>query len=351
MGLHPSLQAANDLWDNLLEVDENNDNKIEFSEFKQFVLYRDEELWKIFTQIDEDESGYLSIDEITNALHQYGVKASKETVKHRVEELNDIAINNDFKTKSKLTLTFEQFRHISLLFPSNKIDTMFQEDAENWHFGYYSIPKNDSKSSKSALTIFLSGATAGLISRTMTAPADRVKVMLQASTSSNVSIKSVIQDVFKEGGGIKGFWKGNGTNVLKIMPESATKFYANDFFKNLIIKDKDNVQPHERLVAGSLAGVTAQSFIYPLEVVKTRLAISAKGEYTSIANCINTIIKKEGPKALYKGLGASNIGIIPYAGVDLAMYGTLKASWLKRNKDKEPQWYDLLLMGSLSSFT
>ena len=67
MGLHPSLQAANDLWDNLLEVDENNDNKIEFSEFKQFVLYRDEELWKIFTQIDEDESGYLSIDEITNA--------------------------------------------------------------------------------------------------------------------------------------------------------------------------------------------------------------------------------------------------------------------------------------------
>ena len=63
------------------------------------------------------------------------------------------------------------------------------------------------------------------------------------------------------------------------------------------------------------------------------------------------IIKKEGPKALYKGLGASNIGIIPYAGVDLAMYGTLKASWLKRNKDKEPQWYDLLLMGSLSSFT
>ena len=230
---------------------------------------------------------------------------------------------------------------------------MFQEDAENWHFGYYSIPKNDGtiKSNKSAMTIFLSGATSGLISRTMTAPADRVKVMLQASTSSNASIKSVVGDVLKEGGGIKGFWKGNGTNVIKIMPESAVKFYANDFFKSLIIKDQDNVQPHERLLAGSMAGVTAQSFIYPLEVVKTRLAIAAKGEYSSIAHCISKIIKKEGPKALYKGLGASNIGIIPYAGVDLAMYGTLKASWLKRNKDKKPQWYDLLLMGSLSSFT
>ena len=84
-----------------------------------------------------------------------------------------------------------------------------------------------------------------MISRTMTAPADRVKVMLQASTSSNASIKSVVGDVLKEGGGIKGFWKGNGTNVIKIMPESAVKFYANDFFKSLIIKDQDNVQPHE----------------------------------------------------------------------------------------------------------
>ena len=353
LGLHPSLQAAEDLWDSLLKVDANNNGKIEFLEFEKFVLFRDEELWKIFAKIDEDRSGQLSVDEIARALHTYGVKATKQTIKRRIEEMNDITIDSNFKHKNKLTLTFEQFRHISLLFPSNKIDSMFQEDAENWHFGYYSIPKNDGtiKSNKSAMTIFLSGATAGLISRTMTAPADRVKVMLQASTSSNASIKSVVGDVWKEGGGIKGFWKGNGTNVIKIMPESAVKFYANDFFKSLIIKDQDNVQPHERLLAGSMAGVTAQSFIYPLEVVKTRLAIAAKGEYSSIAHCISKIIKKEGPKALYKGLGASNIGIIPYAGVDLAMYGTLKASWLKRNKDKKPQWYDLLLMGSLSSFT
>ena len=76
--------------------------------------------------------------------------------------MNDITIDSNFKHKNKLTLTFEQFRHISLLFPSNKIDSMFQEDAENWHFGYYSIPKNDGKikSNKSAMTIFLSGATA-----------------------------------------------------------------------------------------------------------------------------------------------------------------------------------------------
>ena len=33
----------------------------------------------------------------------------------------------------------------------------------------------------------------------------------------------------------------------------------------------------------------------------------------------------QGVKALYSGLMASNMGIIPYAGVDLAVYGTIKA--------------------------
>ena len=33
---------------------------------------------------------------------------------------------------------------------------------------------------------------------------------------------------------------------------------------------------HERFVAGALAGAVAQSFVYPIEVVKTRLTLSAR---------------------------------------------------------------------------
>ena len=58
LGLHPSLQAAEDLWESLLKVDANNNGKIEFLEFEKFVLFRDEELWKIFAKIDEDRSGH-----------------------------------------------------------------------------------------------------------------------------------------------------------------------------------------------------------------------------------------------------------------------------------------------------
>ena len=118
----------------------------------------------------------------------------------------------------------------------------------------------------------------------------------------------------------------------------------------MIVQDSQHVRWYERLLAGSLAGIASQTSIYPLEVVKTRLAVSQPGMYSSIPGCARAIVDSEGPRALYKGLGASNLGIVPYAGVDLAVYGTLKERWMQNNPDCEPRWYQFLLMGAQSSF-
>jgi solute carrier family 25 phosphate transporter 23/24/25/41 len=80
----------------------------------------------------------------------------------------------------------------------------------------------------------------------------------------------------------------------------------------------------QRFLAGSIAGCMAQSLIYPLEVLKTRLVLRKTGEYSSAIDCANKIIKNEGIRAFYKGFLPNVLGIIPYAGCDLAVYEVSK---------------------------
>ena len=68
-------------------------------------------------------------------------------------------------------------------------------------------------------------------------------------------------------GGVRGLWRGNGINVLKIAPESAIKFGAYDFLKRMVRGEADReLQLYERFLCGSLAGGISQTVIYPLEV-------------------------------------------------------------------------------------
>ncbi|MBA0794617.1 hypothetical protein Gohar_018926, partial [Gossypium harknessii] len=81
-----------------------------------------------------------------------------------------------------------------------------------------------------------------------------------------------------------------------------------------------------RLIAGGVAGAVAQSAIYPMDLVKTRLQTCASegGRAPNLGKLTKDIWVQEGPRAFYKGLVPSLLGIIPYAGIDLAVYETLK---------------------------
>ncbi len=57
-----------------------------------------------------------------------------------------------------------------------------------------------------------------------------------------------------------------------------------------------------------------------LQVVKTRLALGTSGQFRGIGDCFAQIVRQEGLKGLYRGLTPSLVGIIPYAGIDLAIY-------------------------------
>ena len=129
-----------------------------------------------------------------------------------------------------------------------------------------------------------------------------------------------VRYMYREGGFL-GLWRGNGMNVIKIAPESALKFGAYDHIKKLIRGDQEReLQLHERFVAGSLAGGISQSLIYPMEVMKTRMALRNTNEYTGILDCGRKLYRSEGLKVFYRGYVPNLLGILPYAGIDLAVY-------------------------------
>jgi len=178
--------------------------------------------------------------------------------------------------------------------------------------------------------VLAAGATAGVVSRTATAPLDRVKTLMQIQTKSEgSSIMKVLQQIYKEGNWI-GFWRGNGCNCIKIIPESATRFFAFDYYKTIVHKynpstKKEQISGSERFVAGALAGATAQTLIYPMDFIKTQLAASSSK--VSVWEIVQRTWKMNQFKGFYRGLTPSLLGILPYSGTDLAIYETLKTMY------------------------
>ncbi|XP_021073832.1 solute carrier family 25 member 41 [Mus pahari] len=202
---------------------------------------------------------------------------------------------------------------------------------------------------KGALWKFLlSGAMAGAVSRTGTAPLDRARVYMQVySSKSNFrNLLSGLRSLVQEGG-VRSLWRGNGINVLKVAPEYAIKFSVCEQSKNFFYGVHSSQLFQERVVAGSLAVAISQTLINPMEVLKTRLTLRFTGQYKGLLDCARQILERDGTRALYRGYLPNMLGIIPYACTDLAVYELLQYLWQKSGRDlKDPSG-----LVSLSSVT
>ena len=58
----------------------------------------------------------------------------------------------------------------------------------------------------------------------------------------------------------------------------------------------------------------------PPQMLKTRLALRRTGQFSGIVDCAWQIFRREGLGAFYRGYVPNVLGIIPYAGIDLAVY-------------------------------
>mmetsp|Transcript_100838 Transcript_100838/g.289395 ORF Transcript_100838/g.289395 Transcript_100838/m.289395 type:complete len:277 (-) Transcript_100838:234-1064(-) len=140
--------------------------------------------------------------------------------------------------------------------------------------------------------------------------------------------------------GVKGFWKGNGANCLKVAPTRAIQFAVFERIKFMMLKHHTtadgkprSLSPLGRLFAGGLAGMVASLFVYPLEVVKTMLTLNP-GVYKGIITAFMGAYNAGGIGGLYRGLPPTLVAMFPYVGIEFMAYECLKVSYLTLLEEK-----------------
>lgn len=94
------------------------------------------------------------------------------------------------------------------------------------------------------------------------------------------SFKKIVQQE-----GFLSLYKGNGAQMLRIFPYAALQFTSYEFYKRMnkkIFKEEASERIINNLLCGSLAGITAVTFTYPLDVIRSRLAFQFKGKLFGI---------------------------------------------------------------------
>lgn len=141
---------------------------------------------------------------------------------------------------------------------------------------------------------FISGGIAGSVAKTLVAPIDRVKILLQVHSAhyEGYGIFATFYQIVKKEGPFA-LYNGNGAQMLRIFPYAAMQFTSYELYKSLNRKHFRERSDHlvNSLVCGSLAGITAVTFTYPLDVIRSRLAFQYKGEriYKGILDSIRKI--------------------------------------------------------------
>ncbi|OKL57433.1 hypothetical protein UA08_07181 [Talaromyces atroroseus] len=208
------------------------------------------------------------------------------------------------------------------------------------------------------LGYFVAGGVAGAVSRTATAPLDRLKVYLIAQTG----VKKEAVRTAKKGaplsavgkglgtlieatrelwraGGIRSLFAGNGLNVVKIMPESAIKFGAYEASKRAFARleghnDPKQIKPTSQFLSGGLGGMVAQCCVYPIDTLKFRMQCEVvqggnRGNKL-IAETARKMWQSTGGFAFYRGLPLGLVGMFPYAAIDLSTFEYLKRRLVAR---------------------
>lgn len=176
----------------------------------------------------------------------------------------------------------------------------------------------------------------------------------QAGASSGAGPVQTARHIWRTEGGLRAFYKGTSSMLLLIPVSNALMFssygLAQSFARSINASSSasppsptSRLPMHQYFACGAFAGCVASISYCPQELVKIRLQMDravvagARPQYAGMVDCVRQIVRLEGVRGLYRGLGATLARDIPATG---AWYGGYEAarSVISGGQEKPAPW-------------
>ncbi|EAT35645.1 AAEL012198-PA, partial [Aedes aegypti] len=181
---------------------------------------------------------------------------------------------------------------------------------------------------------FLAGGISAAISKTVVAPIERVKLLLQVqATSKQIIADKQYKDMvdcfvrIPKEQDFGAFWRGNLANVMRYFPTQALNFVFKDVCKQIFLGGIDKNTQFWRYFLGNLgtsgaSGATTLFFVY--NFARTRLGADvgragAERDFNGLIDCLKKTVKSD-LIGLYCGFNVS--GIIIYRSAYFGCFDT-----------------------------
>jgi len=197
---------------------------------------------------------------------------------------------------------------------------------------------------------FMLSGSAAIISKTVAAPIERVKLLVQNQNEMlkqgkiSEPYKGVVDCTVKtfRSEGVYAFWRGNLANCIRYFPTQALNFAFKDQIKLAFKSSKSDpylVSFGKNIASGGVAGALSLCFVYSLDYARTRLANDTKSakkgagerQFNGLIDVYRKTLATDGIGGLYRGFVISCVGIIIYRGCYFGFYDTLKPILLGDN--------------------
>ncbi|XP_039218301.1 solute carrier family 25 member 43 isoform X2 [Crotalus tigris] len=188
----------------------------------------------------------------------------------------------------------------------------------------------------------VAGSLAGMMAAVATYPTEVIKTRLIVQNRLDPPYKGILHALYMiyHQEGASALYRGVSLSVLGAIPFSIASFLVYTHLDELWGQPSLSFTPMQNFFNGCLAAAVAQTSSFPFETVKRKMqaqspCLPSSGgvdvHFTGVIDCFKQTVKKKGVLALWNGLTANLLRIVPYFGIMFSTFEFCKRVCLYRN--------------------